>query len=185
MGQYYKPAILKNNKSKSTVLKWAYSHRYESGLKLMEHSYVGNNFVNVIENELKDNPQRLVWAGDYADECNNRKSTLYSRCKDSLEIKDGNEVFDHETYRFVVNHTKKLYVDKSKLKDIEGWADTQINPLPLLTCEGNGRGGGDYSGNNEKLVGSWARDVISIEKYRPTGYKELTPAFAERRYSYA
>lgn len=189
MGQYYKPTILKNNKSKKTIVKWVYSHDYDNGLKLMEHSYVGNNFVNVIENELKENPQILVWAGDYAEDCSGRKTNVYSRTYikryEGKKITNGNEEFDHKTYRYIVNHTKKLYVDKSKLKDIEGWEGTQINPLPLLTSEGNGSGGGDYWGKNEILVGSWARNLISIEKEIPEGYSELKPDFAEGRYHYA
>jgi hypothetical protein len=67
-----------------------------------------------------------------------------------------------------VNHTKKVFVDKTKVPESEGW---RIHPLPLLTAEGNDRGGGDYRYNNEEekeVVGSWARDVISIEKENPT-----------------
>jgi len=36
----------------------------------------------------------------------------------------------------------------------------------------NGRGGGDFRGESD-LVGSWARDLISVSKELPTGYKEL------------
>jgi len=70
--------------------------------------------------------------------------------------------------RFLVNHTKKVCIDL-KAETGEGyWDDTKkcpmiIHPLPLLTCSGNGRGGGDYSGSNMKLVGCWAGDVISLE----------------------
>ena len=42
------------------------------------------------------------------------------------------------------------------------------HPLPLLTCEGNSRGGGDYRGQDrQNLLGSWARDSLSIEAMRP------------------
>jgi hypothetical protein len=46
------------------------------------------------------------------------------------------------------------------------------HPLPLLTAEGNGRGGGDYRGESP-LIGSWARDVISVETEAPTDFEEL------------
>ena len=63
--------------------------------------------------------------------------------------------------RYIVNHTKKEYVDKDIVpEDKEGW---KVHPLPLLTCEGNGRGGGDYRLWNE-FIGYWSRDKISIEK---------------------
>jgi hypothetical protein len=48
----------------------------------------------------------------------------------------------------------------------------KYHPLPLLTCEGNGRGGGDYRGDSP-LIGSWARDIISVEEVKPEGFEEL------------
>lgn len=42
MGQYYKPIILSDD---NKVVAYMYSHDYDNGLKLMEHSYIGNNFV--------------------------------------------------------------------------------------------------------------------------------------------
>jgi hypothetical protein len=54
-----------------------------------------------------------------------------------------------------------------------------IHPLSLLTAEGNGRGGGDYRGAHEDLVGSWARDVISVEREAPAGFTELECEFSE------
>jgi hypothetical protein len=77
---------------------------------------------------------------------------------------------DTKDYPYLVNHTKKQYVDKRK---------EEIHPLPLLTAEGNGAGGGDYRGDNEILCGDWARDVISIETEPPVGYEELLCKFRE------
>jgi len=171
MGQYYKAAILKKNKM--TVKSWMYTHDYDNGLKLMEHSYIGNNFVDTFENQLISNPQRVVWGGDYADECKNRKSNIYDRCKDSIKIGPRDVKVDHETYRFIVNHSKKLFVDKISVPEIAHWEGTRIHPLPLLTCEGNGRGGGDFRGDEKNIVGSWARDLISIEAELPKDYKQL------------
>jgi hypothetical protein len=71
---------------------------------------------------------------------------------------------------FLVNHTKRQFVDKSKVP--KGLGGFQIHPLPLLTCEGNGRGGGDFDGTSP-LIGSWARDVISAEKTAPADFTEL------------
>lgn len=55
-----------------------------------------------------------------------------------------------------------------------------VHPLPLLVCEGNGRGGGDYCGPGEDDCGRWARDVISLERSKPSsekGYVEFIPKF--------
>ena len=164
MGQYYKPIILAENKK--TVVSWVYSHKYSNGLKLMEHSWLGNNFVGAFESLIKDNPKRVVWAGDYAVDCRGRKTNLYSRCKDSLEV---TPTANDKDVRFIINLSKKTFVDKHKCVNRYGWP---IHPLPLLTCEGNGRGGGDYRGESS-LIGSWARDVISVSDTKPKDFEEL------------
>ncbi len=53
MGQYYKPICLDNELKEQ----WVYSHDYDNGLKLMEHSYVSNNFVVL----LKDYYQLVIY----------------------------------------------------------------------------------------------------------------------------
>lgn len=45
----------------------ALAHNFDNGLKLMEHSWVGNRFVNAVMYEMVDNPVRLAWVGDYSD----------------------------------------------------------------------------------------------------------------------
>ena len=75
MGQYFKPIILKekeNSEQAEQVMAWMYSHKYNSGLKLMEHSWMKNDFVGFIESLLTNgmpfHKTPIVWAGDYADE---------------------------------------------------------------------------------------------------------------------
>ena len=174
MGQYYKPIILTRN---DNVKKWWYSHDHDNGLKLMEHSYIGNNFVAEVEKYLFRNPQKLVWAGDYADE-EADGNTLYSKCKE-------NKTYQKESLpwpgwfdpQFIINHFRREFVDLSKCPWIyNGWG--RIHPLPLLTCEGNGRGGGDFRGE-DKYVGTWARDRIEVSSLEPENYEELIPNFIE------
>ena len=62
MGQYYKPILIAEDGHVCT----ACSHDFDNGLKLMEHSWIGNNFVNVILAQIRSNPKRIVWMGDYA-----------------------------------------------------------------------------------------------------------------------
>ncbi len=116
-----------------------------------------------------------MWAGDYAEEEPGLKiieegkehdANLYSLCNDENEIKP--KVAKTDDYPFIVNHTKKQFVDKNKVPEIQDWEGVKIHPLPLLTSEGNGQGGGDFRGKDDnEIVGSWARDVISIEKESP------------------
>jgi hypothetical protein len=74
MGQYYYPVVL--GKNKRTVKQWMLSHDFNSGLKLMEHSWIENDFVKRFETLIHDNPQPVVWAGDYAEHCNGLKQYL-------------------------------------------------------------------------------------------------------------
>ena len=166
MGQYYQPVILSEN---NKVLEWVYSHEYDNGLKLMEHSYIGNNFVRAFESLIHNNPKRVVWAGDYADKEPSGKN-LFAKCTDNNKVRPETSLSD-EDCRYLVNHTRYLYVDT--LKRGKEWA---IHPLPLLTSEGNGQGGGDFSGDDpDNLVGSWARDLISVQSDKTglDGFNEL------------
>ena len=61
MGQYYMP-ILRDEAGNFCAF---YSHTYGNGLKLMEHSYIGNNFVNAVCNQIYKKPHNVCWFGDY------------------------------------------------------------------------------------------------------------------------
>jgi hypothetical protein len=51
------------------VVAWLYSFKYGNGLKQMEHSYLGNNFVSAFEwlisPEGPHHKSQVVWTGDY------------------------------------------------------------------------------------------------------------------------
>jgi len=171
MGQYYHPIFLNASSTVEEIKAWLNAHEYSNGLKLMEHSYINNNFMNTIENELSPNGafflSRVVWAGDYADVEKDFGNNLYQLCNDTNHIHP--EERATPSGRYIVNHTKKQFVDKNKVPEIDG---SSIHPLPLLTCEGNGRGGGDFRGEHT-LIGYWARDVISIAFKKPIGFIEI------------
>lgn len=181
MGQYYYPAILGKEGDKTIVLAHLVAHDYDNGLKLMEHSYIGNKFVNAFESLLAPNSRYhkspVVWAGDYA-EVDSDGLNVYDKCHNTVKPKPKYLIVDEE-FPFIVNHTKKEFVDKRNVPQYDdGW---KIHPLPLLTCEGNGQGGGDYWGEDSKsLIGSWARDVISVESEVPEDYKEIIFDLVER-----
>jgi hypothetical protein len=206
MGQYYKAVFLtENNKPLASVS----SYDFGSGAKLMEHSWAKNPMVRFVERQLMVVPQKVVWAGDYADHedpttltpmeiklladddseyTNTEKikengANLYdlSDLVGKLTHDENNKnKYEHDytsvaplKAKYLINHDKKQFVDKSKTpKDAEGW---QIHPLPLLTCEGNGRGGGDFRGESN-LIGLWARNRISVATKKsdiPKGFEEL------------
>jgi len=184
MGQYYRPVSL-------DTMEHLNSHDYGCGMKLMEHSWIGNNFVEAVELLLIEGARwdkhKIVWAGDYADnepvdsewykeERSNDKGekiseNIFSQCEDHNKLNNLIEVLP-EDHHYICNYTKNLYVDKRKGTDTDpNW---KIHPLPLLTCEGNGRGGGDFREEDPtELIGSWSRDKIGIRNYIPEGFTEL------------
>lgn len=160
MGQYY----LAVNLSKKEYLE---PHDYDNGAKLMEHSYLGNDFVGAVLKLMKKEwkEDRVVWMGDYFEKDEIPEIPVdwgiiiekYKKISPKkADVKTG----------FLNNHDQKLSIDLSKVKAYEdkediGW---ELNPLPLLTALGNGRGGGDF--NNEEhylfeLIGTWAGDKLS------------------------
>lgn len=173
MGQYYYPIVLDENGKK--IIVWMNAHNYSNGAKLTEHSYLGNNFVSTFEFGLSpEGPyykSRVVWAGDYADKEPDQEDNLYHMCNEYKMINPQEK--DTTKYRYIINHSKKQYVNKSNVPttrvDYKNW---ELHPLPLLTCEGNGRGGGDYR-DDAPIVGTWARDIISVDEVKPEGFEEL------------
>lgn len=167
MGQYYK-AILLDKNTKEKIIGWVSSYEYKSGAKLMEHSWIKNTFVKSVESLIYNNPLPIVWSGDYADNELNNEENLYSLAETITEFKPEKEL-ESKYSRYVINHDTYEYVDKYLIPNIDGW---KIHPLPLLTCEGNGRGGGDFRGESE-LIGSWARCIISVSEKKPVGFNKL------------
>jgi len=191
MGQYYKAILL----DKKIGLKpWDHGGSDDpdenfNGAKLMEHSYIGNPLVNAVENLIKRTgtygSARVVWAGDYADgeEKNDPDgNNLYNFVSEGKFLrvilpaeKQGR---NKEEVRYLVNLSKGEYVDLFKCREDEH--GLTIHPLPLLTCEGNGRGGGDYHGE-ELYIGYWARDRITLQRSKPKKAQEIIPNFNEWR----
>ena len=88
---------------------------------------------------------------------------------------------------YVYNHCKNEVLCLDHLPvfhiDPDGWK-WQIAALNLLLAMGNGRGGGDYRGHNEELVGSWVNDSEYLEvTTHPLPahamFKEVHPDFHE------
>lgn len=174
MGQYYNPCIIVVDKNgKASVVACASSFAYDNGCKQMEHSYIGNNFVEAFEwlisPEGPHHQGQVVWAGDYGATENGYETNLYGLCE---EVKALAPKKSGASYPLILNHTKKCYLDKREV-------DGEIHPLPLLAMETDGGGGGNYRGINEHFLGIWARDSISVEKVAPEGFEKVEFEFRE------
>ena len=198
MGQYYGIIIKRPDGKINYNLRRIEGCDYQMA-KLMEHSYMQNDTILAIVNQIYKEKCRLIWCGDYAeadeiDEVSNGEAS-YDNLWDGEDHKkfksneisepftkyDGDE-FDYSG-KFLVNHTKKVYIPFDeyikKSTDKDGWC---ISPISLRTAIGNGRGGGDYDGENVDKVGSWAWDEISIEDKNPGDGFEKSPIFFFEEY---
>lgn len=228
MGQYYKCVVLKNDwkETNKPVRAALSSYDFDNGAKLMEHSYVHNNYVGAfmhLVHELDKDRSGLpcVWCGDYADTFATEGLPLIERtnpdtqkpetvggfqayCEacDWMDKDDDNKSDEYlavldlvkdapkHYYNYIINHTKKQYVEVPKY-DKDKW---YIHPLPILLSDGCSRGGGDYHDeictnpeekdwdkreyvkkHNAQFVGLWAYDTISVtnKKADTEGYTKI------------
>ena len=172
MGQYYMPVIQEDKK-----LYRVYSHDFGSGLKLTEHSYIGNSFVNVVCNYIVGNPVKLWWCGDYAEESDFEDEKEFKRIykhawnynekkERDTTIPEPNTDFDWSKQWYFVNVTKNEFVKMPVIKNEE--YNLTYNCVSLLTAVGNGRGGGDYWREDmQSVVGYWAGDVVFLTLTKP------------------
>lgn len=176
MGQYYR-AVLENKDGVRTVYNRDVNGEYTLA-KLMEHSWWYNTFVNTICKLIFRNPQKVYWVGDYAEDLCEFYDEVWGENVEGEGVEEAQVVLSH---KYLVNHDRKEYLDCSEYfkesSDEHGWC---IHPLPLLTCVGNGRGGGDYRSDvNEDEVGEWYGATLSVETTIPEGYTKYEVVFKE------
>lgn len=181
MGQYYMPYVERDG-VKETV----YSFDYDNGLKLMEHSWLGNNFVDAVISLIDNNPAKVGWVGDYSNDTDcppdiyefcwrddDNRHTVKPEVEEPYFYKDG----EYVKHGYFINHSKKEFVSMPEYimwVKRNSW-DMIVNPLPLLTCIGNGQGGGDYWGSEMDMVGYWFMDSIEFtEMDPPEDYTDIT-----------
>lgn len=150
------------------------------GLPLMEYKNPDTQVSEVTFGGFQAYNEACAWMGEY----NDNKSEEYL---DVIElVKDAPKHY----YNYIINHTKKQYVEVPKY-DKTKW---QIHPLPILLADGSGRGSGDYNDeicinpeetdyckrkyvkkHNAQFVGLWAYDTISVtnSKADTEGYTKI------------
>jgi hypothetical protein len=167
----------------------------------MEHSYITNRYARSVEfmlaNQYKG--RRFAWVGDYAEEKTTTKhpdgidlyhaannwmednARAYKALRGTIpvmcaEYEDFNPYLHIPYYKYLVNYTKKEYCTLPKYNPAKD--EYVLNPLPLLTADGNGRGGGDYRIEDAR-VGSWAYDSIGLtnDSNEIKGFKRISGKF--------
>jgi hypothetical protein len=174
MGQYYKAINLDRNIALSP---WDFNH----SAKLIEHSAFGSTITTAAMHLLAGawSNNRIVWAGDYADD---------EACYRNLNIDSGDNLYSRTTRhlkrikrsqnvpRYLINHDRCECIDLFAI--VHHPERLTLHPLPLLTADGNGRGGGDYRGNDHR-IGLWARDRLAASNRRPDKYAVVDGTFIE------
>ena len=191
MGQYYRPILGDAYGLNCKVFNRSVDGEYTFA-KLMEHSWWQNSFVNAFSEFLYNEPGRVCWVGDYADEPDDFNfpncSAFYVPSYDevwgdtvsAIGVASTDFTLDG---KFLLNHDNKQFVDLNDYKansiDKHGWC---IHPLPLLTTVGNDRGGGDFHEGNTgfEFVGSWAWQLISIVDKPPDDFSKIDIRFIEK-----
>lgn len=120
-------------------------------------------------------------SGEYVKDENGRRIPCFNEEEKHARLV---ELAQNTEFRFLINDDRKEYVDLWEVPNVDGY---RVHPLPLLTCEGNGRGGGDYHGLNNNMVGIWARNFIRVAEHNwelvrqleKDGYKKIVPNFME------
>lgn len=206
MGQYYNVLLKEYNKPSVVYDRYLIVNgkKEYTMAKLMEHSWIGNHFVDTICAKIYNNAAmfRVVWMGDYGADIfrygkhenislsEKEVIRLYDRCWDEKTKTRAIRKAEFDFHnKFLTNHTQKLCIDlneyyKNSVMHTKYNDDWCVHPLPLLTCIGNGLGGGDYHAPTENsdthLVGSWAWDLISIEDSPFPNYTTICPIFKEK-----
>lgn len=209
MGQYYMPTIIYPDGSIATLDIYAYG----SGKKLMEHSWIGSHLVNAVYAKIRNKPRRIAWIGDYSKDGYETCGEAYTKhlsLEDFMEYykhawpeENHDDVISPAMYApeelelinektkamCLVNHDRKEYLDLgnyiARCTVKKGEDDWCVNPLPLLTACGNGRGGGDFHDSNSavgyKYVGIWAFHRLELTTHIPWGYQKRAYSFIEGR----
>lgn len=193
MGQYYNIATSDKVNGKITCHSVQVKGNDYQGVKLLEHSYYGNDTMNAVCAFLFQNPMHIAWVGDYSNEDERApealRKMLHKACwSGELAEEPWEKVEANDKWKFLVNHSKRMYIDLEKhfqcSHEDDTWSNGEhicIHPLSLLVAIGNGMGGGDYHTEypNYEYTGKWAWDKISIEEKAPKNYKEAQCFFRE------
>jgi len=197
MGQYYRAMVI----GEKDDIKVVSPYDFDNGAKLTGFSWCGNNFINAVLSLIHNNKAKVAFIGDYANEPYEPSEDYYasimpeeSFAKYYKAAWDSNEKLNLRKYRFtkddmnmmdmdttgkyLVNHDICEYIDiAAYIKEAAFfWHDDYwaVNPFPILTACGNGRGGGDFYSENigGEYVGTWAFAMIEYTGQIPEGYTQ-------------
>lgn len=171
MGAYYKVVNLEDMES-------LFPYDFNSSAKMLDHAYVGNNYVNVALNEIfegswKNKPIAWVCSYDNSPQYHDvhDKAVNVSSCAENVEYLDFSNAI-------IINNDKQEYIDLTEfVLNYPGERELMIHPFCLLTSSTDeGMGGGDYH-YEHALRSTWAGDrfVVTFNRAEvPFEYKNVS-----------
>jgi hypothetical protein len=152
------------------------THSMDNGLKLMEHSYLENDYCIAMEVILSEEPAEVIWLCDYHEPDGRTQRTWENTNELGVNNETKDSVEDFKTKeRFIINLDKKAYFSTKELMELsENENDWVIHPLPLLTnSDTESSGGGDY---HEELSwrADWCEDKITVCFERPENMNNIS-----------
>lgn len=181
MGQYYRAVIGDSEGLNHEVME----PRTGEGSKLMEQAWWGSPYSNAVAEKLYNNPSRVCWVGDYADDDDfinfRHHHPVYREVWGAVKPKRLNETGFSLNHKYLLNHDTKEYISLDEYREQTSESYYRTHPLPLLTAVGNDRGSGDFHEGNVgyESVGSWAWSLISIADNPTEGYSKVEIVFQE------
>lgn len=167
MGAYYKAAVYDEHAA-PVILENPFG-----GVKLMEHAWRDNQYVNSVLLWLRAHPAHLVWLCDYHRDDDYKFLSTFRFDWDYLEhVNLLRYAMPGETVRYIINQSRGEYIDMLGLEgNADGWV---IHPLPILTnSDDTSQGGGDYHPVDGRR-GKWRYDVITASDDLPVGLTDVT-----------
>ena len=168
-----------------------------------------NRLSNAVYILLSQKPCRVCWMGSLADEPYQPGVDLYADTLPEEEFLEYYQaawgrvgvvqVFLPSQFRsdmlqlavqlktkeaYLINHSKMACLDMGNYIGFNRTGDSCLDPLPLLTACGNGRGNREYppSAPGAEQIGTWAFDLLSYTNKKPGGeYQETRPCFKEKQ----
>lgn len=181
MGQYFNAVFLKQQHklAKEPVLGAIKPTDFNNLSKIMEHSYIGNYYVNAFMKLVSDEEgiffdYPCAWIGDSSEPIKGKNYFQISKkyCKQTkYENRDILHSLDKVYFKYAINFSKKEYIVLPKFNH-----SLVINPLPILLAYGIRLGKNEsYYNINPKYVGRWAFNKIGCTNNVEfiIGFKEL------------
>ena len=165
MGAYYQ-ATVKFGQMKKMVRIPTWSP-FDCGTKLMEHSYLPNDYVNGILNWIgEDKKFNLIWLCDYHEGNITWDNTKEVKLTFKYEYNTKNKYYTYTNFfgGYVINHDLGVYIDLAEIYKIlrDMGVEWKIHPLPILcNSDESSMGGGDYHQEDSRR-GLWCNHKLEL-----------------------